>query len=72
MLLGVADARQSIYRFAGSDVSVFRQFEDMFGYTKRLRLSKTFRFNQGIATVSSDFVGAYDGSVGNPWPSVAL
>ena len=63
LLMGVGDVRQSIYRFAGSDVSVFRHFSTVFGPTVQLKLTKTFRFNQGIADVSSAFVGENDANV---------
>lgn len=63
MLMGVGDVRQSIYRFAGSDVSVFRHFDTVFGPAAQLKLTKTFRFNQGIADVSSAFVGENDAEV---------
>lgn len=63
MMMGVGDARQAIYRFAGSDVSVFRHFDSVFGSAAKLSLTKTFRFNQGIANVSSAFVGDKVGKV---------
>jgi DNA helicase-4 len=63
MLMGVGDVRQAIYRFAGSDVAVFRHFDSVFGSAEKLQLTKTFRFNQGIADVSSAFVGEADGRV---------
>jgi DNA helicase-4 len=57
-LLAVGDARQAIYRFAGSDVSVFRNFEQHFGFTRRLALTRTFRFGQGLAEISNAFCDA--------------
>lgn len=36
----VGDDWQSIYRFAGSDISLFTDFEKSFGYTKILRIEK--------------------------------
>jgi DNA helicase-4 len=63
MLMCVGDARQAIYRFAGSDVSVFRHFDSLFGSAVTLQLTKTFRFNQGIADISSAFVGERDAKV---------
>lgn len=38
----VGDDWQSIYRFAGSDISLFTDFEKSFGYTKILRIEKTY------------------------------
>lgn len=55
-LFAVGDDWQSIYRFAGADMSVMTNFENMFGATAVNRLSRTFRSNQGIADVAADFV----------------
>jgi len=55
-LCAVGDDWQAIYRFAGSDVSIFRNFERLFGRTEVLLLSETFRSNQGIADVATRFV----------------
>src|SRR5699024_8432855 len=44
------------YRFAGSDISIFTQFEKVFGYTKQTQLTQTFRSNQGIANIASSFI----------------
>ena len=55
-LFCVGDDWQAIYRFAGSDISIFTQFEKVFGYTKQTQLTQTFRSNQGIANVASGFI----------------
>ena len=55
-LFAVGDDWQSIYRFAGSDISVMTQFQDIFGFTRQAQLATTFRCNQGIANLSSEFV----------------
>ena len=55
-LFCVGDDWQSIFRFAGSDVNLFTEFESEFGDTAVSRLEKTFRFNNRIASVSSAFV----------------
>jgi len=57
-LFAVGDDWQSIYRFAGSDISVMRNFAEFFGPTARSDLSTTFRCNQEIADLSSRFVTA--------------
>ncbi|WP_443977593.1 UvrD-helicase domain-containing protein, partial [Treponema succinifaciens] len=44
----VGDDWQSIYRFAGSDISLFTDFEKSFGYTKILRIEKTYRNSQQL------------------------
>lgn len=56
ILFGVGDDWQSIYRFAGSDASNMINFEQKFGFSSINKLSKTFRFNQGIADISSEFI----------------
>lgn len=55
-LFCVGDDWQAIYRFAGSDISIFTQFEKVFGYTKQTQLTQTFRSNQGIANIASSFI----------------
>lgn len=55
-LLTVGDDWQSIYRFAGSDVSVMTDFERWFGPAEMLRLQTTFRSTQAITDLSSTFV----------------
>ena len=56
MLLALNSHWQAIYRFAGSDISIFTQFEKVFGYTKQTQLTQTFRSNQGIANIASGFI----------------
>ena len=56
ILFAVGDDWQSIYRFAGADISVMTNFQDNFGYTKTTYLSDTFRCNQGIADVATQFI----------------
>lgn len=55
-LFCVGDDWQAIYRFAGSDISIFKHFEKVFGYTKQTQLTQTFRSNQGIANIASGFI----------------
>lgn len=55
-LFAVGDDWQSIYRFAGADMSVMTNFAGLFGATAVNRLSRTFRSNQGIADVAAEFV----------------
>jgi len=55
-LFAVGDDWQSIYRFAGSDISVMTSFEDHFGFTATNYLKKTYRSNQGIATLAAALI----------------
>jgi len=55
-LLAVGDDWQSIYRFAGSDVSIMARFESHFGHTETRFLRRTFRFDRRVEAVASAFV----------------
>ncbi|WP_245475392.1 UvrD-helicase domain-containing protein [Mesorhizobium sp. M1A.T.Ca.IN.004.03.1.1] len=52
----VGDDWQSIYRFAGSDITIFTQFEANFGASWQGRLEQTYRCNQLIAETAASFV----------------
>lgn len=56
VLFGVGDDWQAINRFAGSDLSIMRNFETEFGKTETNYLRKTFRSNRGISSVAATFV----------------
>lgn len=55
-LLCVGDDWQSIYRFAGSDISLFTDFSNYFGDTNLLRIEKTYRNSQQLINEASYFV----------------
>lgn len=55
-IFAVGDDWQSIYRFAGSDISIFSQFEANFGASWRGRLETTYRCNQVIADAAANFI----------------
>ena len=55
-LHAVGDDWQSIYRFAGSDVSIMVEFEKEFGATIRTDLDMAFRFPNRLLDVSSRFI----------------
>ncbi|MBV0934787.1 UvrD-helicase domain-containing protein [Marinobacterium weihaiense] len=55
-IFAVGDDWQSIYRFAGSDITLFTQFEQYFGTCWIGRLQQTYRCNQLIAGVAAAFV----------------
>jgi DNA helicase-4 len=54
-LFAVGDDWQSINRFAGSDISIMRDFRSFFKGAKIVKLDHTFRFNSSIADVSGSF-----------------
>ena len=55
-IFAVGDDWQSIYRFAGSDITIFTQFESNFGASWQGRLEQTYRCNQLIAETAANFV----------------
>ena len=55
-LFCVGDDWQSIYRFAGSDMALFKHFEDYFGYTKKCLMETTYRFGEPAIEKSSKFI----------------
>ncbi|NYT65209.1 UvrD-helicase domain-containing protein [Alcaligenaceae bacterium] len=55
-LFAVGDDWQSIYRFAGADTRLFTHFEEYFGKASKYFLRASFRFNQGIADVATEFI----------------
>lgn len=59
-LFCVGDDWQSIYGFTGSDVSIMTRFEEVFGYTRRVDLDRSFRCNREILTASSRFIQQND------------
>ncbi len=55
-IFAVGDDWQSIYRFAGSDISIFTQFVTNFGASWQGRLETTYRCNQVIADAAATFI----------------
>lgn len=55
-LFCVGDDWQSIYRFSGSDLNLFSQYEDYFGVTERCQIEHTHRFGQPLVKESSLFI----------------
>jgi DNA helicase-4 len=55
-LFCVGDDWQSIYRFTGSDVTVMRDFDNLFGFHQTLLLDRTYRFGEHLEEVSSTFI----------------
>lgn len=55
-LFCVGDDWQSIFRFAGSDMSLVYEFEKYFGFTELCKIETTYRFHQPLIDKSSEFV----------------
>lgn len=55
-LFCVGDDWQAIYRFAGSDIALMREFETHFGPTETVALDRTFRCDGSINAVATRFV----------------
>ena len=55
-LFCVGDDWQSIYRFAGSDISLFTDIAKYLGKTKILKIEKTYRNSQKLIDEASHFV----------------
>lgn len=52
----VGDDWQSIYRFSGSDIDLFSNFEKYFGPSRFLKIEKTYRNSQELIDIASSFV----------------
>lgn len=52
----VGDDWQSIFRFAGSDISLFTNFKEYFGYTRVEKLETTYRNAQELINAASRFI----------------
>lgn len=55
-LFCVGDDWQSIYRFTGSDIALFKDFEKYFGFTSKSKIETTYRFHNPIIELSSSFI----------------
>lgn len=55
-IICVGDDWQSIYRFAGSDISLFTSFERYLGYTEVLKIEQTYRNSCELVDVAENFI----------------
>lgn len=55
-LFCMGDDWQSIYRFSGSDIALFSQFQDYFGATDVRKIETTYRFGEPLVSLSSHFI----------------
>jgi len=52
----VGDDWQSIYRFSGSDITLFKEFEKFFGFSLKSKIETTYRFKDPLIEISSAFI----------------
>lgn len=55
-LICVGDDWQSIYRFAGSDISLFSNFEKYVGKYEQLFIEQTYRNSQSLVDITSKYI----------------
>lgn len=55
-LICVGDDWQSIYRFAGSDISLFSNFENFVGQSQQLLIEQTYRNSQALIDITSSYI----------------
>lgn len=55
-IIAVGDDWQSIYAYAGSDITLFTNFKETFGYGQELRITKTYRNAQEIIDIAGGFI----------------
>ena len=55
-IIAVGDDWQSIYAYAGSDITLFTRFKETFGYGSELRITKTYRNAQEIIDIAGGFI----------------
>ena len=55
-LFCVGDDWQSIYRFSGSIIALFKEFENYFGLTVKSKIETTYRFDEPLISMSSNFI----------------
>ncbi len=55
-IVAVGDDWQSIYAYAGSDITLFTEFVKTFGYGKELSITKTYRNAQDVINIAGGFI----------------
>lgn len=55
-IIAVGDDWQSIYAFSGSDISLFTNFSEKFGYAKLLKIVNTYRNSQEVIDIAGNFI----------------
>ncbi|MCF0184783.1 MAG: UvrD-helicase domain-containing protein [Bacteroidaceae bacterium] len=55
-IIAVGDDWQSIYAYAGSDITLFTHFTETFGYGLQLNITKTYRNAQEVIDIAGGFI----------------
>ena len=55
-IIAVGDDWQSIFAYAGSDISLFTRFSEIMGYGEELKITKTYRNSQEIIDIAGNFI----------------
>lgn len=55
-IIAVGDDWQSIYAYAGSDITLFTKFKENFGYGLELSITKTYRNAQEVIDIAGGFI----------------
>lgn len=55
-IIAVGDDWQSIYAYAGSDISLFTHFVDTMGYGEELKITRTYRNSQEVIDIAGRFI----------------
>lgn len=55
-IIAVGDDWQSIYAYAGADITLFTKFKETFGYGLELRITRTYRNAQELIDIAGGFI----------------
>lgn len=55
-IIAVGDDWQSIFAYAGSDISLFTKYSEIMGYGEKLKITRTYRNSQEIIDVAGNFI----------------
>lgn len=59
-IIAVGDDWQSIYAYAGSDISLFTKFKEAMGYGQELKITRTYRNAQEVIDIAGGFIQKND------------
>jgi len=59
-IIAVGDDWQSIYAYAGSDITLFTKYKEKFGYGQELKITRTYRNAQEVIDIAGGFIQKND------------